>query len=70
MVISSAGVLQAPRHAEADVVQDEVHDGQAHPRLLSTEDAPEEKPGSRRGHLGNRRESRRRMEEAQIYLAR
>ena len=34
-VISSAGVLQAPRHAKAHVVQDEVHDGQAHPGLLT-----------------------------------
>ena len=35
MALSYAGVLQAPRHAEADVVQDEVHDGEAHPRLLT-----------------------------------
>ena len=70
-MVLSAGVLQAPRHAEAHVVQDEVHDGQAHPRLLtrfgSCRTEINNMPKKRRVRMKTKTNGRGRV--AQIYLA-
>ena len=71
MVISHAGVLQAPRHAEADVVQDEVHDGEAHPRLLtgSAERRDVNMPKREEKREVRRAEDEDESERPKIYLA-